>query len=286
MDQKALTIRPLTRDEFDLAVDWAAAEGWNPGLNDTEVFWNTDPDGYVGAEYYGNLVATGSIVSYAAEYGFMGFFIVKPELRGRGIGTKLWFHRRDLLRSRLGPEAAIGMDGVFDMQQWYARGGFNYKHRNLRMEGVGKTGLIQKEIVPLSQISHNQLQEYDSKYFGCDRSRFLKQWTVMDNALALGFVRDNQLAGYGVIRECRKGYKIGPLFSDTPEIAESLYEAMSNHAANQPLFLDVPEINIPAMNLAARNDMKEVFGCARMYYGTAPVVDWDGIFGITTFELG
>ncbi len=30
MDLSKLHIRPLRRDELNLAVDWAAAEGWNP----------------------------------------------------------------------------------------------------------------------------------------------------------------------------------------------------------------------------------------------------------------
>ena len=54
-----LRIRPLTREEFDIAVEWAANEGWNPGLHDADVFWKTDPEGYVGAELDGELVATG-----------------------------------------------------------------------------------------------------------------------------------------------------------------------------------------------------------------------------------
>ena len=50
--------------------------------------------------------------------------------------------------------------------------------------------------------------------------------------------------------------------------------------------LDVPEINTSAMGLAKRHGLSEVFGCARMYYGEAPNIDWNKIFGITTFELG
>ena len=32
-------IRRMTRDELDVLVEWAAREGWNPGLDDAEVFW-------------------------------------------------------------------------------------------------------------------------------------------------------------------------------------------------------------------------------------------------------
>ena len=101
IDLDALTFRPLTEAELKTSVDWAAAEGWNPGLHDAEVFWRTDPEGYIGAELDGELVATGSIVSYGGRYGFMGLFIVRSDLRGSGIGTRLWFHRRDTLLKRL-----------------------------------------------------------------------------------------------------------------------------------------------------------------------------------------
>jgi hypothetical protein len=34
MSSPVFTIRAMTRAEFDLALDWAAAEGWNPGRFD------------------------------------------------------------------------------------------------------------------------------------------------------------------------------------------------------------------------------------------------------------
>jgi hypothetical protein len=36
------TIRPMKRQELDTLLDWAAQEGWNPGLHDAEIFWHTD----------------------------------------------------------------------------------------------------------------------------------------------------------------------------------------------------------------------------------------------------
>jgi len=35
----------MSRQELDLAVDWAAAEGWNPGLHDANCFYAIDPTG-------------------------------------------------------------------------------------------------------------------------------------------------------------------------------------------------------------------------------------------------
>ena len=102
-----LHIRAMSRSELDILVSWAANEGWNPGRYDADIFWNTDPDGFIAAEMEGELIGGGSIVSYQGNFGFMGFFIIKPEYRGQGLGRKLWFARRRKLESRLSPSACI-----------------------------------------------------------------------------------------------------------------------------------------------------------------------------------
>lgn len=33
----------MSRSELDILTSWAANEGWNPGLHDADIFWNTDP---------------------------------------------------------------------------------------------------------------------------------------------------------------------------------------------------------------------------------------------------
>ena len=134
----AITIRQMHRSELDTLVQWAADEGWNPGLHDAGIFWNTDPGGFIAAELDGELVGGGSIVSYGGQYGFMGFFIIRKDRRGQGLGNSLWHERKNRLLARLNKSAAIGMDGVFDIQSYYAKGGFKFHTRDLRFEGVGK----------------------------------------------------------------------------------------------------------------------------------------------------
>lgn len=33
-----ITYHQATRGEFEIAIEWAAGEGWNPGLHDAEIF--------------------------------------------------------------------------------------------------------------------------------------------------------------------------------------------------------------------------------------------------------
>lgn len=36
-----------------------------------------------------------------------------------------------------------------------------------------------------------------------------------------------------MIRRCRQGYNVGPLFADDPERAETLFAALCNHALGE-----------------------------------------------------
>jgi GNAT superfamily N-acetyltransferase len=286
-----LVIRQMVRQEVDQLVGWAAQEGWNPGLHDAEAFWATDPDAFVAAELDGELIGGGAITSYAGEFGFMGFFIVRPQFRGRGFGNTLWHARRERLLGRLHPGASIGMDGVFEMQAYYAKGGFAFSHRDIRYRAdisghADHHAGSSDQIIPLSSVPFDQLAEYDRTCFPAPRAAFLKGWITQFDALALGCLRQGKLSGYGVVRRCREGCKIGPLFADDMPAALQLYEHLADFASRGPLFIDVSENNLHALELVRRHRMIEVFGCARMYLGAAPDIAHHRVYGVTTFELG
>jgi len=282
--------RSLRRDELDTALDWAAAEGWNPGLADAEAFRAADPDGFWAMEAEGELIGTASTVVYeGGRLGFVGLFIVRPDWRGQGLGTRFWRFFIDRLRERLAPEGGAALDGVFAMQAYYARSGFRFTHRNLRMEGTGEpgSGADHPGLREAASFDFAELRAYDRLHFGAERREFLNLWVRPEGGRALVWRRPDGLpGGYGVIRPCRRGFKIGPLFADDPQGAEALFAALSRHAAGAPLFLDVPENNPRALALAARHGLRESFGCARMVTGRFPALPWERIYGVTTFELG
>ncbi len=280
----------MTHPEVDELVSWAAREGWNPGLHDAELFWATDPEAFVAADLDGEMIGGGAITSYGGEFGFMGFFIVRPEYRGRGLGDRLWHARRDRLLGRLRPGATIGMDGVFAMQDYYAKGGFGFSHRDLRFQAQipdpAPPPSDRERVVPLASVAFEDVCAYDRTCFPAARPGFLKGWISQPDALAVACEREGRLGGYGVVRRCVVGCKVGPLFADDARVAEALYGHLARHAAGGPLFLDAPESNPAAVELAARHGMTEVFGCARMYLGPVPQVADERVFGVTTFELG
>jgi GNAT superfamily N-acetyltransferase len=278
-----VTIRTLSRPELDTALEWAAAEGWNPGLYDGEAFHAADPQGFFGAFLDGEMVGSLSAVSYGKSFGFLGLYIVRPEYRGCGYGMALWRTALDYLGERL-----IGLDGVVERQADYMRSGFKLAYRNVRYQGVASGPVpVSREVVPLTAVPFDALRRYDRRLFPAPRERFLRAWIGQPHCAALGLPDQSGLAGYGVVRKCRSGFRIGPLFADDAAGAEALFLALRNHAGpGEPIVLDVPEPNLAAVALAERYGLSVVFETARMYKGGAPNLPLASVFGVTTFELG
>jgi len=276
----SFVVRRMTRRELDMAVSWAAAEGWNPGHHDAECFYGTDPNGFLIGALDGEPVASLSAVAYDAGFGFMGFYIVKPELRGLGYGLEIWKAATDYLGAR-----NIGLDGVLAQQSNYEKSGFTLAYHNIRYEGVGG-GEAPAGIVELSSVGFDILVEYDAPLFATRRPVFLRGWIDQPGAVAVAALKHGKLAGYGVLRPCMSGFKIGPLFADDEFAAEALFQAMAAHAEGQPIFLDVPEVNAAALALARRHAMRPVFETVRMYNRPAPPLPVGRIYGVTSFELG
>jgi ribosomal protein S18 acetylase RimI-like enzyme len=271
-------IRRLTRAELGLALDWAAAEGWNPGLGDADCFLQTDEDGFLGSFLGGQMVASISVVAYDPAFAFLGLYILAPAFRGQGLGFALWRSAMARLGTRV-----VGLDGVVAQQENYARSGFRLAWRNERYEGRGG-GSEPPGLIPLAAVPFAELAAYDSALFRARRERFLASWIGQHQGRAI--IEAGKLRGFGVIRRCRVGWKIGPLFADNPTYAQTLFAGLAAQAPGEPIFLDVPQPNAAAVSLAKRYAMTPCFETARMYTAARPELPLERIFGITTLELG
>jgi len=283
-DSDGLTIRPMRPDEIPLAVDWAAAEGWNPGLRDAECFAVVDPHGFLVAERDGVPVATASCVNYDDHFAFLGFYIVRPDLRGRGYGVRLWQAAMAHAGSRV-----VGLDGVVAQQDNYRKSGFSLAYANIRFSGR-PTALAQAaarpDIVTLADVPLADIEASDASVFPAPRRAFLQAWIGAPGHVGRGLIRDGALAAWGVIRPCRAGSKIGPLVAEGRDSAEAVVSALLSAVGDVEVFLDIPAVNPEAVALAEGLGLKPVFETARMYTGPIPPLRLECMFGVTTFELG
>jgi GNAT superfamily N-acetyltransferase len=265
----------------ETAIAWAAAEGWNPGLDDARRFLAADPDSFLATERDGEIVATVSCALYADAYAFIGFYIVRSDLRGQGIGPRLF--ERALGRAG---ERVVGLDAVVEQEATYARGGFVTSHRNVRWRTAGG-GERPGGLVELGSVPFDELAAFDAAIFGAERERFLHAWIERPPGQALACVRDGGLAGYGVLRPCRTGAKIGPLLADYEDAAAALLTGLLAAAGpGTEVFVDMPAANPKAQHLRVGREMEPTFETARMYLNGRPPEDLHRVFGVTTLELG
>jgi len=123
--------------------------------------------------------------------------------------------------------------------------------------------------------------------FPAPRPSFVASWCATRKDRHSAVVRKSgKIRGYGTIRRCYEGYKIGPLFAGDRDSAAALISVLAQHAKGAKVFIDVPTNNGEAIELAESLGLAPVFETARMYRGTAPVVPLRSIFGVTTLELG
>ncbi len=282
LDKHQITITQMTQQEVDIIVDWARQEGWNPGIHDAECFYHTDPTGFYAAKINDEIVGTVSAVKYAGGYVFAGFYIVRPDMRGKGIGSTLYRFLEDTCKG-----FNVGIDGVLQMQATYERPGFMFAHKNCRYVVIAK-GNLSNQCVPIRKKALKEVTAFDAKYFSTPRPEFLRCWLFQKDAHSFMIQNkvNEEICGYGVIRKCYQGHKIGPLFADTQDMATAILESLMSTIPGEEAFLDVPEPNKSAVALAQRYGMQQVFATVRMYTKQLRALPLENIYGLTSFELG
>jgi GNAT superfamily N-acetyltransferase len=265
----------------EAAIAWADSEGWNPGLDDEQRFLAADPDSFLAAERGGEIVGTVSCALYGDSYAFIGFYIVRDDLRGQGIGSELFDRALERAGSRV-----VGLDGVLAQQSSYEHRGFVLSHRNIRWRTIGG-GERPAGLVALASVPFEQLLGFDSGVFGTERERFLRTWIHRPRWHAVACVKDGRLAGYGVLRPCQLGAKVGPLFADDEGTAHELLTGLIAAAGEgAEVFIDMPAANPQTQHLRAGREMEPSFETVRMYLNGRPAEDLQRVFGVTTFEFG
>lgn len=282
MDHQEYHIERMNEKELELAVAWANKEGWNPGLHDASSFYQADPQGFFAGKLDGTIIAVGSAVVYDQHFAFCGFYMVDKDYRGQGYGLALTKARLAYVGQR-----NAGIDGVVSMLGKYQRLGYKIAHHNARYQWCGRIQAHPHPAITCAcDVDLDALTLYDKRHFPAPRPAFLNAWIHQPGVQSLCYLQDHVIEGFAVIRPCVQGFKIGPLFAQTPQIADVLFQHLVSFAKGQPVYLDIPTNNPKALALVTRYGMNQVFETARMYLKGEPSIELSHVYGITTFELG
>lgn len=279
----------LSENETARLLNWAQTEGWNPGIEDANAFYLTDPSGFLGLKIDNDLACAMSLVKHTEKFGFLGLYICHPRFRGKGLGFTLWQAALNGF-----DDVTIGLDGVVEQQANYRKSGFQYAWKNRRFKALAKHLLLLQPEFPdnlhVQQIGPSLIKkviEYDEKIGGYSRPLFLQNWfRETKSRLTLVATHQNNVCGVVTIRQCIEDYKIGPLLADSANIAEALLQKAITKIGADRFYIDVPETNAVANNMLKELQCETVFETARMYRGKAPTCQFEKLFGVATLELG
>ncbi|TLS45191.1 GNAT family N-acetyltransferase [Streptomyces montanus] len=276
-----LVVTRASLDDWPVVGGWAADEGWNPGLSDGPCFFAQDPEGFFLGRIDGEPVSAISVVNYGPDYAFLGFYLVRPDLRGRGYGITTW--KTALAHAG---DRTIGLDGVPAEQDNYRKSGFELAYNTARFTGVASAAATATDVRAAEPADLASITAYDSACCPADRPRFVERWlSAPGHRTVVRFV-GGRLTGYGVVRPARDSLRIGPLFADTPDDARAVFAALIAEAAGRPVAIDVPETSAVGIALAEEHGLTPSFETARMYTGPIRPFATDRVHGVTTLELG
>jgi GNAT superfamily N-acetyltransferase len=248
-------------------------------------FWEADPGGFLVAAIGEVPVGCISVVRYGESFAFLGLYMLHPEFRGKGYGKQLWNKGMALAGNR-----TVGLDGVVAQQEYYRRHGFETAYRTVRYAGIPQIPDMGDQAALVTPVTHGKLEglvRYDAGIFPGLRHSFIRAWCgVPERRKSFIVGGGSRVRGYGTIRRCFHGYKIGPLFANKPDVARALLARLLAEAKGATVYLDVPVDNVLAIQLAEECGLSPVSETARMYRGQAPEVPLDRVFGVTTLELG
>ncbi len=214
------------------------------------------------------------------HYGFVGLYICRSDMRGNGYGKAVW----DACMAMLG-DRTIGLDGVLEQQANYRGMGFEPAYRTFRWSGKPSgNSRDMPHVRAATRDDFAAIVALDRRVFPADRHAFLQQWLAAPHQ-ALVYGQGNEIKGYGVLRQCRDGYKIGPLVAQDFEAARDLFWSLCARC-NDAVHIDVPETQSDFANLLSSVGFTKGFQTARMYRGEAPRLKQTDLFAITTLELG
>ncbi|GFE63791.1 GNAT family N-acetyltransferase [Litoreibacter roseus] len=271
--------RVMTLDDLEVVLSWAAAEGWNPGLDDASAFLAADPNGFFVAEEGATPVAAISVVNHSDTFSFLGLYLCQPAYRGKGIGLALWRHAIAHAGNR-----TIGLDGVPEQQSNYAKFGFDMVGKTIRYSGVIDPA-ASPEIRDATAEDIAGLVKREAIASGWSKPRYLSEWfQTAPSRKTLVFGQGSQVSGFATVRKCRSGAKIGPLVAPDKNIAEALIRDAAR-IFEGPISIDVPWTSEGLSDQCRFLGLEPVFETGRMYRGKSATPSGSYV-AVTTLELG
>jgi hypothetical protein len=251
-------LRPTKKEELPLLQQWAIREGWNPGKDALNFYYNAYPDAFYVLTVDGKPVGSSTIMRYAKDFAFLGLLIVSPEERNKGYGLDIWNFTRELLKDC----KVTQFYGVMNRVHLYKQFGIEPIDQNLSyVVNEEKIAEIHKQIetsLPFCELSKPTkndipaIANYECTFFRIPspRTKFITSYhqANSNNMVVAKDSNTGKVMGFGAIqpRAAENTYAVRPLYADNYSIARVMFRRLLKEVPPLPttkVALDVPASN-------------------------------------------
>ncbi|MGE3807745.1 MAG: GNAT family N-acetyltransferase [Gemmataceae bacterium] len=238
-----LHLRTFSGADFPTLWHLKQQAGWNQTHADLERFRALEPTGCFLAELESTPV--GSAIAFTFDtVGWIAMVLVDPAARGQGIGTSLMQHALHFLDGR--GVRSVRLDATPLGQPIYEKLGFQPQFKLQRFAGLPSLpgSSTPEGVDALHPEWFPELCSYDRAITRTQRTSLLTHLLAEGATLVLR--QAGLLAGYVMSRPGANAAQIGPCLAE-PAAGTRLLEAALARHAGQPVYVDVPVANEPAL---------------------------------------
>jgi GNAT superfamily N-acetyltransferase len=251
----------MTVADIPLGLKLARQAGWNQIEPDWRRFLAMQPDGCFVGELDGAAVATTAAFIFGSV-AWIAMVLVEVDSRRKGVATTLLKHALDFLDKQ--GVRTVRLDATAAGQPVYEKLGFTPEYPLTRYMGTGPIADFGLRVAdstrgPTSQpaITNPQLKEiaaFDHRMTATPRQKMLARLFKESPEITRVLHREGQLEGYITGRRGANATLIGPCIA-TPHAGPILLGDVLSRCAGQPVFMDVPRDNTPAIEVAERSGL-------------------------------
>lgn len=261
-----LRLRLLTRADLSFADSVRALAGWNQTIADWERFLAAEPDGCFLAEWNGAAAGTATTIVYGSTLAWIGMVLVHPDYRRRGIGRALLERCVEHLRGR--GVRCIKLDATPAGKKVYDGLGFKDEWPLTRWErSAARLPKAEWHAGIRDCRDAEAVESLDTAAFGVSRKKLLEP-LMKQSLCALACKSEaGKVQGYGLLREGSAAFYLGPVVAESAGVGVKLVNVLVAGAQGERIYWDIPERNIPAVELAKALGFKPQRTLMRMYLG-------------------
>lgn len=278
----------MTSADAERAQALVVEAGWNQVPADWELMLRLGC-GFGVEDADGALVATAITFPLGERIGWISMVLVAGRVRRGGLGSHLLGRCVEHLQAS---GRLVGLDASELGRPLYLSLGFRdlYRLDRVVLDGANfREESVPAEIVLTPLRAGEEMDEviaWDRENSGFARGAILCDLQRRMPDCAWLARRDNRLAGYVLARNGRLATQIGPVLAEDAATAARL-TATAAHAADTPVFIDVPAAQAEFQGWLRRSHATVQRGFVRMLLGTDEPFDRaERIFAVAGPELG